>query len=210
MDIKLTNSFSKISAAGPSNASRSAVMQIVLVLIVGGLFYWFLLLPKIADNKAKHDSLNSTQDQKASVDQDLQTLKTLDQQLADAKSKSEITNLDEALPLSERAVRVEMLMEKLTQSSGAIVGSIAIDQSHDGVVAGNPAVISDPYSGQRTLGSVGVDLRVSGTMEQLIDLIKKLESYGRIMDISSLDISLNQGSVLDMKLSLTTYYFGLQ
>ena len=205
MDLNLKNSklsVQKIEFHGP----QGAIFEIVLLLIIGVLFYFFLLAPKMAEVAQKQSQLAQIQSQKDSIDKDAKALNDLNAQLA--SNADDFALLDQALPLEERQVRTQKLFEEIVKSSGTLIGDITVSTPAESILAGNVQLLKDPYASQRSLKTLNVGISVSGTMSQLLDLIKKLENYGRIMDISSVDFSSSKSDVLDLKLSLFTYYFG--
>lgn len=190
------------------NKYRNAMVELVLLIIVAGLFGWFLILPKKAELDQTQKSLDEITAQRTKLEGQVQTLQELSQKLG--SSGQDVTKLDEALPLEERQVRTQMLLEALVNSSGVLVGDISIAPPSSGVSAGDLAALKDPYALKRTLQPIAVNISVNGTFAQLMDLLHKLEGYGRIMDTNSLTVSAGDQGTLDMKLSLDTYYFGAQ
>ncbi len=206
MDINFQNKLPKFEAPVSIKASRNAITEIVLLLIVAGLFYWFLLSPKMAEVKLKQAEADKFTEQKQSIQQDVATLKKLSEDLKE--SGDDLVHLDQALPLEERQVRTQLLLDQLIRSSGLFVGDISVNDPQETVVAGNKALLKNPFGVPRSLGMLTVNASVSGNFDQLLDLIKKLENYGRLMDISTLNLSAGSGGVLNMKLTFTMYYFG--
>jgi len=188
-----------------SAPSRNALVELVLLTIVIGLFTWFLVLPKKADLKIRTVAYDEVKKNYESIAGDVSTLKELNLKLEN--NKENIQKLDEALPLRERTVVTQLLFSKIAQTSGVVVGDINIASPGDEVAAGNKELIKNPYAPQRKLKILPVNISVNGTMSQLLDLIKKLEDYGRLMDITSITMSVEQENKLDLRLNLNTYYF---
>ncbi len=203
MDTKFTSELPKIQMPAGIQNSRNALVEIVLLIIVAVLFQWFIIGPKVGAVAAEQQQLDGLRKQASSTLGSLQTLKDLSSKLA--TNSADVKNLDEALPLEQRSVRLVMLLQNIAQSAGVVVTDVGVDGAGDS--AGIPSLVSDPYSAQRSLQPTSLSLSVTGTMSQLVDLLKKLETYGRIMDISSLSLTPDKNSTLDMKLNMTTYYF---
>ncbi|MDE2311927.1 MAG: hypothetical protein KGJ93_02445 [Patescibacteria group bacterium] len=188
--------------------ARNAMVEIVLLLIVGVLFYWFIVSPKSAELAAKQSQNDEVQKQVQSVNTDIETLRNLSADLS--QHDADISRLDQALPLSERQVRTEMLFDRLIQSSGIVVNNVNINTQSTAPVAGDKQLLADPYGQTRQLKPVNVAVSVSGTLDQLLDLITKFENYGRLIDIQSMSLGPGQDGQIAMQLNLVTYYFGAQ
>lgn len=186
------------------HGSQGAIFEIVLLLIVGVLLYFFLIAPKMAAVKQKQDQLAQVKGQEQKISEDQAALKQLSDQLK--TNSDDIAHLDQALPLEERQVRTEKLFEQLVKSSGTLIGNLTVGSPAQAITAGDVQLLKNPYGIKRSLQTLNVSIDVSGNISQLLDLVKKLESYGRIMDISSVDLATSKGDVLNLKLSLTTYY----
>jgi len=208
MDLNFQKNFSKIEVPVSVRNSKSYIFEIVLLIVVAVVFYWFIVIPKQAGLKEKQSQLDQVKSSRVTEEKNVASLKNLALELS--QSSQDVVHLDEALPLDERQVRTQALLDKLIQSSGVVVGNLTVDDSGSAVVSGNPALLKDPYAPARTLGTVAVNISVTGSLSQLLDLITKLENYGRIMEINSLDISAAEKGGLNLGLSLNTYYFGPQ
>jgi Tfp pilus assembly protein PilO len=226
MEPNLQNKVSKLQVPSAVKASKNSLLAITALLIVGFLFYWFLLSPKLAEVTAKKADAVKFDSQKQGVEGDVSALQDLSQDLG--QHEQDISHLDQALPLTELQLRTQLLMDRLVSSSGVLVGDISISAGNDQVVAGNVATLKNPFGLKRGLNVVSVNVAVSGNFGQLMDLIRRLENYGRIMDIVSVQISAGSSnapassapgtagaaqpaeSQLSMHLTLNTYYFGAQ
>ncbi len=195
----------KLQVPSSIKASRNAVLEAFLLVVIGILFYFFLLTPKLAEVKSKQAQLDSLDTRRQSLESDVKTLQDLSQHLI--QSSADVSRLDQALPLNERGIRTQMLLQQLFSSSAVSVGDISVNETGGGVDAGNLALLENPFAVQRSLNSLTVNVSVGGSFGQLVDLLKKLENYGRIMDVSALSLSAGSNGQLDMKLTFTMYYF---
>lgn len=197
-----------LSVSPSIKAARNSIIEIILCLVIAALFYWFLLAPKLAQVSVKRAELTQIKSQRDSVESDAKALEALSKSVS--SNREQIDHLDEALPLNEREIRNQMLIEELANSSGATLGSISMNNTGNSVAAGNLALLKDPFAVKRVLGVLNISMSVKGNINQLLDLIKKIENYGRIMDINSLDLSAGEKDQLDVRLSMQSYYFGPQ
>ncbi len=176
----------QISSLYHNKQLTSPVAVIVLMVIIIALFSWFMLKPKLATVSAQHTTLKSLKDQFATVDGQKRELNRLIAQLAD--NKQEITLTDEALPLSGRTSKVHVLLDKLASDSGLVVSQITAEDIEDIISAGNKAALKDPYGQNRKLYASSVTMSVSGTVDQFKLFLELLETNGRVLDVSQLEI----------------------
>jgi Tfp pilus assembly protein PilO len=208
MDLNFKNKFSKVEVPAAVRDSKSYIFEAVLLAVAAVLLYWFVAVPKAASLKNRQAQLEQVKAARKTMEDNVAALRNLSQELS--QNSQNVERLDEALPLSERQIRTQALLESIIQSSGVVIGNLTVGAPSGAVVAGNPDLIKNPYRPKRALGTVAVTMSVSGSLSQLLDLLKKLESYGRIMELSSLDMSKVQNGTLNLGLTLNTYYFGPQ
>lgn len=217
MEPMLQNKIPKLQVPVALQQSKNSVFAIIALLIAGFMFYKFLLSPKLKEVSVRETDLAAVLEEKAGVEGDVKALKDLSLKLN--QNPRDINRLDQALPLTERQLRTQLLMEQLVSSSGLVIGDLTVSSQTDQVVAGNLAYLNNPYGAKRALGVISVSMSVNGSFDQMLGLIQKLENYGRIMDISSIDLS-GPGSdpgidpllasQLSMRLLLNTYYYGAE
>lgn len=203
--MDLMNSKRNISIIS-APAMQHSVFEIILLVIVAGLFYWFIVAPKQV-------KVNAMQNQGSSLEADFNSLeqneKKFNQAIADMKAhKDDIADLDEALPLDNRATKLQIALGSLTQSSGMVVGDISIAYKNDGVTAGNKDLLANPYKNARKLQRMTTSLDVTGTYDQFQGLLQKLEQSGRILTITGVEIvPTQQNGLLNFKVTLEAYYY---
>lgn len=205
MNLNFENKIFKIQSSPAVRNSRNSIFEIVVLVAAAVLLYWFVVLPKAAVLADKQSQLEKVKVSTALLQANIASLKKLSQELS--SHTSDVAHLDQALPLNEIEVRTEVLMQKLVESSGVVISSLVINASGSAVVSGNQALLMNPYGPKRTLGSVPINMSVSGSLTQLLDLLNKLENYGRIMEINSMDISTAENGTLNLSLTLETYYY---
>src|SRR6476469_5499542 len=147
----------------------SPIVQGILVLVVLVLFSWFILRPKLAATMQTRADLQTNQIQLAKVQADQAELNRLINDLHAAPD--DVALLDEALPLNDRITHVQILLESLVQSSGMTVAVINSDDSSKDVSAGDKELLANPYQANRKLHTITLTVSVTGTMEQLKNLL---------------------------------------
>lgn len=63
------------------------------------------------------------------------------------------------------------------------------------ISAGNKELIKDPFGAKRSLQTTKVTMFVTGTIDQFRNFLILLETSGRLVDVSDLDISTGDGLV---------------
>lgn len=165
---------------------NNPVVQIILLLIVLVLFSWFILKPKLSHSTEVRSNLKASEAQLDSVKQDQQDLGQLVSDLRD--SSSEVSKVDEALPLSGRISKTYVLLDNLVRSSGMTLTLISSDDTSDVVSAADKAALENPYQPGRELHVVTLTTSISGTMEQFKNLLQLIETNGRVLDIADVKV----------------------
>lgn len=205
MNINIQTTLPKMQMPPNLQGSRNSIIEVVLLIIVIVLFSWFLVWPKKAELQTRVDAYKVVEESYNSLAGDVDKLKDLVKQLE--ASGPEVEKLDEFLPLQERSVVTQLLFTKLAQTSGVVIGDINITSPGDVIVGGDKELLKNPFGPERALKILPVNIVVSGTMSQITDFVRKLENYGRLMDINSLDLSVEKDDILNLRLNLNTYYF---
>ncbi len=164
----------------------SPLVQIVLLLVVIVLFSWFLVKPKINESTDLHRTLAAKKQQLGKLQSEKQELNRLISQMQD--SAEDIKLLDEAVPLTGRVTKLNVLIENLAQSSGMQIGQLSADGMDEVISAGNKDVLENPYEAKRSLQTATVSVLLIGNIEQFRNFLELLETNGRILDVSSLDV----------------------
>ena len=185
---------------------RVKYLEVFLLIVVCALFTWFIILPKKAEVDAKNEELKKAKTQQESIKGDLETLTS---RISELKThKSDVTNLDDAIPLVGKTFNLQLLLGDLAASAGVTVGDISVTGNSSGVAAGDTALLADPFGKPRSLQKLNASVFVTGSFSQLEEFLKKVETSGRIMQVHGLEISPGQQGDLGLKISLDSYYFG--
>lgn len=185
-------------------SSRNSLFEIVLLIVVCALFSWFIIMPKKAKVQAKKSELAKYAQEQSKMASNLQNFNRL---VAELNShEQEIKNLDDALPLEGKTTYLEILIQNLANSAGVAVGDIGLSGKNDVIAAGNTELIKNPYGATRTLQKISGTVSVIGSFAQMRDFLKKIETSGRVMQISSVDIVAAQDNNLSLRIALDAYY----
>ncbi len=166
--------------------SGNPIFQAVLILIVLVLFSWFILKPWLSKTLDTRSQLKSAQQQLDALESDQRELNRLVNELR--SSPDEIALVDEALPLNGRVSKVNVLLDNLVRTSGMTLSILASEETKNIVSAADKAMLENPYQPGRVLHTVTVSAAISGTMEQLKNFLQLMETNGRVLDVSSLQI----------------------
>jgi len=185
--------------------SRHTVFEVLLLIIIIALFYWFIVKPKQTELAGLNTQYQQLSDQEAKLEANKQKLTDA---IADmANHPDAVAALDEALPLDNRVTKLYIVLESLTKSSVMTVGDINVAFPNSSPMAGDRTLLANPYSAKRTLQKLSTGLDVVGTFDQFQGLLKKIESSGRLINVTGIDIKSSTGVLLDFKLSLESYYY---
>jgi Tfp pilus assembly protein PilO len=185
-------------------ALRNTLFEVGLLLLICGLFYWFIILPKQAEINQKQSAYNEVSTQETGISGKVAALNSL---LKTLHSNTEKTvQLDEAIPLSGDVIEPRLLIKKLADSANVTVGSIGISGSPGAVAAGNTDLLSRPYDATRTLHTLTASVYVLGSFDQLQSFLQKIEQSGRLMNVSGVAIAQDSQGVLNMRLAMDMYY----
>jgi len=184
--------------------SRNSLFEVALLILICGLLTWFVVLPKKAEVDAKQKELDQVKQTQSQVADNLASLQKL---AADLKSHpTEVSELDQALPLDGRNINIQLLLQDLAQSSGVTVSDISMGGSA-GIIAGDKTLLSNFYGATRKLQKMSGNVKVIGTFSQLETFLHKVEDSGRLMDINQLSIDPASDGNLNMSLTLNAYYY---
>lgn len=125
-------------------ATRNYVVEASLLVVMGVLFWWFLVIPKQAAVSQQKSQLASLQNQAGQISAAAGTFQELVQKLN--QNQASVADLDQALPLEGRTPEVYLLLQNLAQSVGVSVGSLGISSQEAGAVtSGDKSLLKDPY-----------------------------------------------------------------
>jgi Tfp pilus assembly protein PilO len=193
-----------LNSDSQSKPYRNALVEVTLLVVICGLFYWFVILPKQNEIGIKNSQLTQVQAEETQVSGNLATLQNLVKNL---KSDSQnISQLDQTIPLDGNVVRLQLLIQSLAGSAGVTVGNISISGQPNTAVAGDTALLANPYGVSRTLRTLSGTVFVVGSFSQLQNFLQQIEASGRLMDVTNLTISQDSQGQLNMQVTLNAYY----
>lgn len=184
--------------------NRGSVAELVILLLVAALFYWFILSPKTVEVNEKKQRVANLKEQSAKLSGQLDKLNVLVAQLDN--NASDIAKLDESLPLHPRTTWVYLLMENMVASSGMTLSSLTVSGKEDRV-AGDEALMKNMFAVKRQVKKMTANLALTGTAAQFETFLKRLENNARILDVKILEIGSSADELLDFRLSFDAYYF---
>lgn len=186
-------------------AMQHTVFEIILLVIVSGLLYWFIISPKITKLNALTVRSNELSADFASLEDNE---RKFNKAVAEMKAHpEEIADLDEALPLDNRVTKLHLALESLTESSGMTVGDVSVAYKTDAIISGNKEQLTSPFKGTRKLQKMTTALDVTGTYDQFQGLLQKLEQSGRILTITSVEVTPTADQLLNFKITLEAFYY---
>jgi Tfp pilus assembly protein PilO len=192
------------AAIGRTSFSGS-VFEVVFLLIIIFLGYWYLVLPKSDEYTRYQEQLTSLQGRRAEIDGQKKIFDTL---VADLGAQTEnIAALDDMLPLDAKPSRLYLLMESLMQRAGLGSGVVGIEIDPQTPVAGNKAVIEQPFDADRKVKTIAINVSGTGTIGQLDSFLRLLESSGRVLQVQGMDIDQGRGDQLIFRLVISTYSY---
>ena len=188
-----------------AKSRKTSLVEVVLLIVVIVLFFLFVVQPKRTAIHTQESRLEQSNNQKQKIAGQIAVLRNLVEQLNG--HQKEIGYLDEALPFEGRTTKLQILLNDLTASSGVTVGDINITSENDQIYAADKGAIEEPFKAKRSLKKLTANVYVMGTYEQLKTFLEKIETSGRIIDITSLEISGSQDDKLDLRSIMTSHYY---
>ena len=184
---------------------QTSVLETVALVIIIALIFWFFVRPQMGVLSQEQGLLQQAQTEYKQVDQDKQELTALIAKLK--KSQTDLTLVDEALPLQGRPTQMEYLINDLVTAAGMTTTDLNLTvKETSGAVAGNKNLLKDPYAVNRKLQTTDLNLTVSGGVDQFKNLLQLLETNGRIIDVDTLDMSDQADNpVFQLKLKVYSY-----
>ncbi len=185
---------------------RNPMVEVFLLLAACGLFYWFIIMPKTVEIAKQNEVLAQVTAEKAKITETVEALKEMVKNLS--VNEKEIANLDEAMPLEAKALRLRMLLESLSQSVGLLVNNVNVTYGGDAPWAGSKEILAHPYSVPRSVQRLSGTVSVIGTYDQVVALIQKIEKSGRVININSVSMDSAEDGNLNIALALDAFYLG--
>lgn len=204
MGPEISKSFAKIPL--PQNSRQKVnLFEIILLLVVIGLFYWFVVSPKSAELSTASATLTKLQTDQKNVESQKAELSALIQKMQE--NKSDIEKLDEGLPFEGKITILNLLMEKFAADAGVNMENLSFSLSGDYIAAGDTQLLADPYKPKRSLKKISGNVSVQGDLGQIENFLQKLENSGRIFNISNAQITPSESGQMIISMNLDTYYF---
>ena len=182
---------------------RNSLAEIVALILVIVLVFWFFVKPKMVELSAVRADVKSEQAIANRVEADSAQLTKLVSKLQ--QSKKDVDLLDEALPLESRITRLEVLLDSLVSASGTKLATLNV-QVGDKVVSGDKGELADQFGVERKLQTYTGDLTVTGSIDEFKNLLQLIETNGRIIEITNLDLTGDSG-VPSYRLKLKAYSY---
>jgi Tfp pilus assembly protein PilO len=185
-------------------SSNNALFEVGLLLVICGLFTWFIILPKRAEISQKQSALQDVTTKESGI---ADKVKALDAKISSLENSSDkIRQLDEALPLDGDVIKPRLLLEKMASDANVTVGNISVTAKPGSVAAGNTDLLAHPYDTTRSLQTLSAAVYVLGSFQQLQTFLQEVEQSGRLMNVSGLAIAQDSQGQLSMKLTMDIYY----
>jgi Tfp pilus assembly protein PilO len=186
-------------------SAQFSLTEVGFLVILIGLFTWFMVLPKWDSYKIKKDTLAKLNDDLSKVDgqiTDLQnSLKVLE------NNSQNFSRLDEAFPLRTNPTTLQILFEEMTRNSDVTTRNLSISDGQERTYAANKDLLENPYKVSRVLRKFSGSIDVSGEFAKLQSFLKKIEHTNRLIKVSSMEIQREQGNTLLMKLNFEAYSY---
>lgn len=195
----------KVSNFTASKSAQSVMFELVLLLVMIGLVFYYLLSPKLhelGDRKAQYSKLQA---ENKKIEEQVRIFDGLVDKMKSEPEK--ISVLDEALPLDPKFSRLYILIESIVQSSGLSTSGINIDANASTVVSGDKKILKSKFGTDRKLITTQATVNAIGNLTQLENVLQQIESSGRLMDVNTLDITGGKSDQLLFKIGIKAYSF---
>jgi hypothetical protein len=184
--------------------TQTSVVEIIALAVIAGLIFWFFVRPQSTVLSTEKSNLAQSKTELQSVNEDKAKLAELTARLK--KSQADIVLVDQAVPLQNRPTQIEFLLNDLVTAAGMQVTDLSFVPVENSVVAGNKALLKDPYAVSRKLQTTNLGLTVSGGTDQFKNLLELIETNGRLIDVATLDMSNEaENPVFTLKLKAYSY-----
>ena len=202
---ELPKTFTNLQMPPINHNSKVSFVEITLLALIMVLFYWFVISPKrteLADLNVKLDGLkgefSKIEGQKKELERSIDAMNA---------NRDKIAKLDEALPLEGKLTVINLLVEKLAEEAGITLDNVSFSLNADNIAAGNKELLKSPHASARSLKKIIGNLNIRGDLGQIQNFLQKLETSGRIYDISNFQVTADQNNQLALSLGISSYYF---
>lgn len=184
---------------------QNFLIEAVLLLVVCGLFTWYIILPKRAENNKKREVYVELSNKKDKIKKDAETLLAKANELKERKD--DVEKLDRALPLTSNAPQLEIIIQKMASDVSVELGAVNISGVSEKYSSGDKEFLANPFKVQRKVQKASGDLIAKGTLNQLMAFLHEVEASGRLINVQSIEIGTGTEGGLVMKLSVLVYVF---
>jgi Tfp pilus assembly protein PilO len=202
MSIFTTPKINSTTPAGPTKVRNSA-LEIVLMLIVIGVVYQYLVKPKQVELMTAQENYTKADGERQEAEKTKSALSSLQAQLENQTAK--IAVLDESLPLSSRITRTYLELQQLVTDAAMTPGNIQVDQTVDQAAVNID--LSKVFAKPRKLASLKISLNVIGSIQDFQGLLETIESQNRVYNIDSVDIQPERDNVFAFHIQMKTYVY---
>ncbi|MCL5008904.1 MAG: type 4a pilus biogenesis protein PilO [Patescibacteria group bacterium] len=182
-----------------------SLTEVVLLLIMIGLFYWYMVMPKQASLKAAQAQITQLTTDKSNIQGQIDSLNSSIKTLS--SSKSSIADMDEALPLDSRTTKLQLLVESLASQAGVSLESVSFDSDSKTVYASSKEAAANPFSQPRKLKVIGGSVAVLGSFDQVQAFLGKVEKSARVLNIQTMNLNVQDAGVMSLRLDLEAYSY---
>jgi Tfp pilus assembly protein PilO len=202
MDIRVSNP--TVRSASQTSVSGS-VFEIVFLIIVILVGYFYLVAPKGREHKSVTEQLASVEQKQSALKDQQAAFDKLVQEL-DSKP-DQVAALEATLPLDSKPSRLYVLLENLIQATGLTTGSVSVDADSQEVVAGSTTEDKPIAATDHKVKPTSIAVSATGTIDQLSGLLRQIETSTRLLEVSNLDIAQGRGDQLVFKIGLKAYSY---
>ena len=182
-----------------------SLTEISFLVILIGLFSWFLVLPKWEAYKKDVANYNQLVEEKGKIDSQIADLKSSIQVMLN--NQKDFDKLNESLPLNTNPTTLQILFEEMTKSSDIVTRNLSVNDRGEKIYAADPQAIKNPYKLTRSVKVVPGSLDVSGDFSKLQSFLKKIEKTNRLIKVTSVEFEREQGDLLLMRLNFEAYSY---
>mgnify|MGYP001596402393 CR=1 FL=1 len=194
--------------SGTKSHSWGTIFEIGILIIVGVLFYVYLLGPKLKESNERHSKLDSLTTQYDNLESQGKTFEELQAKIRDNPDK--VTLLDATLPLQSHLTQLYILLEDLAGRASIVGPSISVQPEKAVATAGDKSVEETPFAQDRKTAIIPAVVSGTGTVDQIDGFLHLLEINARVFDVTDIDITQGKDDQLIFKVALQSYVYAPQ
>ncbi len=202
MEVKITNQPLQLTKKTSFAGSVFEAGFLIVLILIG---YFYLVAPKHTNFSELKDMKESLQSQKEDLSRKEQVFANLLQELNNESDGVKLA--DEMLPTENRPSRIYILMENIAQKASLPSAVISVDSTPQLIgatrVVSEQASVGEDYS----LAKNVISFSAAGTVDQMDNLIKLLETSSRFIQVKSLEVNQGSNDQLLFKVSAETYSY---